>query len=498
MSAPGAASLYHRLPPPPAPGFEQERTDAPSPRRHDAAQRPVVRPGLRLIWTMTGLYLLTELALNARLLDVAGTLTTAAEIHDVERFGWMMSGIALWLFVWGVWMLPRGLARRWPRATWIRTGAASLVLCLTPVYYGEQALIDHLTDNAGGDLRRAAVVMRLLTDSLSKTREDGARLLAISGLDLAGDLLARPEGKTFLALLPFLGASVPCLEDKALKVLDSLLRAHFKSSYGNPDSVYNERFRASVARLAEMYRAYVGLENKFLRRRGSPGSQSRFRAAGRALLARAGVHDSELPFDLDWQKFLASEPIQKAWRRMLSPGGAVALAADQRLAIDISPDALERAYEVRWVEIERRALRSAAKEFEIGGSQEQRSSDAARALFVPPIALFFSLLGALAHIFKFANYSSQFFAWPAPLRLAAVWTLFAGLALSPLALPNDISRSTVFAYFERTLTQRHGPLTGPALAGGTKWVVQAQAYAYPANDFVRRRLFWDWRFALPS
>ncbi|MGB5083823.1 MAG: hypothetical protein WBO09_04300 [Methylocystis silviterrae] len=155
-------------------------------------------------------------------------------------------------------------------------------------------------------------------------------------------------------------------------------------------------------------------------------------------------------------------------------------------------------FEDRWVEIERRALRSAAKEFEIGGSQEQRGSDAARALFVPPIALFFSLLGALAHIFKFANCSSQFFAWPAPLRLAAVWTLFAGLALSPLALPNDISRSTVFAYFERTSTQRYGPLTGPALAGGTKWVVQAQAYAYPANDFVRRHLFWDWRFALPS
>ena len=52
--------------------------------------------GLCLI---TGLYLMFELAFNARLLDVVGGTATTEQVHNIEIFGKLLSGTAAALVV---------------------------------------------------------------------------------------------------------------------------------------------------------------------------------------------------------------------------------------------------------------------------------------------------------------------------------------------------------------------------------------------------------------
>jgi len=137
-----------------------------------------------------------------------------------------------------------------------------------------------------------------------------------------------------------------------------------------------------------------------------------------------------------------------------------------------------------------------------GGSLEDEGRSAMKSLVVPPFALALSLAGALVHLFKSANYIIRAikpnlgagflrhglarlpFGRRTNRRGQALLAAVALLAVSAFFLPNQVSRSVAFGYFERQTAAN----LGVAAAAGSGWVVQAQPFFYPLNEGIRRHV----------
>ena len=144
-------------------------------------------------------------------------------------------------------------------------------------------------------------------------------------------------------------------------------------------------------------------------------------------------------------------------------------------------------------------------DFADGGPSEEEGRRAMEALVVPPIALAFSLAGALVHIFKAANYLTLWLSRFLMYRLRGVTrtvrtTAFLirfrrealvlsalTLAVAPCFVSNRISTSQGFGWLLEH-TAENLPWAGRPIAGGMRWAVQAQPYFYPVNEAVRTRL----------
>src|SRR5690606_19404263 len=107
-----------------------------------------------------------------------------------------------------------------------------------------------------------------------------------------------------------------------------------------------------------------------------------------------------------------------------------------------------------------------------------------------PIALAFSLLGALVHLFKSANYISAVAVPRIPRRRTITLGAVTVLALMPFLLPNAVSHSRVHGYFEARTSEA---LTPPA-AWAARWVIQAQPFFYPFNEAIRTQLLRGYDF----
>jgi hypothetical protein len=116
-------------------------------------------------------------------------------------------------------------------------------------------------------------------------------------------------------------------------------------------------------------------------------------------------------------------------------------------------------------------------------------------LVVPPIALAFSLAGALVHLFKISNYLARIgVGWagdslrfnPTPMIAMVV----VGIALSAFLLDNEITRSKLFEFQQREM---FGNGQAPQ-ATVCRWVVQAQPYFWPVNEWIRMNVLHGFAF----
>lgn len=164
----------------------------------------MTRKNLWFITIVTTVYLSIELAFQARLLDVAGTMVSIEEVEGLEKFGRLISGTALYLLVLGVVLLP--LCKK---LTWLKDIPARMavfiilaVLIIGSVFYGERMLVDHIVDSSSGEDRSVAAKAMIVQNSLLKGT------ISIDGMELSSDELNSPEGKSFAAVLPFLGSTI--------------------------------------------------------------------------------------------------------------------------------------------------------------------------------------------------------------------------------------------------------------------------------------------------
>ncbi|MBK9445819.1 MAG: hypothetical protein IPO00_06870 [Betaproteobacteria bacterium] len=121
-----------------------------------------------IMLVLTVLYLLVEVGFNARLLDTVGGLASPDEIDSIEKYGRVISGVALTLFAWGH-LIKKDLAAPKSHSLSLKLGMA-LVVCCTLMYFVQEAIITGLVAASSNDTRARAVLLVPLTNILPRSR----------------------------------------------------------------------------------------------------------------------------------------------------------------------------------------------------------------------------------------------------------------------------------------------------------------------------------------
>lgn len=491
---------------------------------------------------VTATYLIFELGFGARLLDITGGLATHEEVLSIEKWGRFISGVALTIFVWG-WLVSTAHKNSASFRKVLVTCVVIAPVTMSAAYFGLEKLIDSLVERSSGEQRRAALHLRIMTNAILESRAE------LDGIDLSADAVASPEGKSFLALFPAIALSTSDLEGKSKAVIRKLVSEQVSRTLGSPEQAYNRNFIPSVQSIKDSFERYTEGVREFHRalddlseskarnwnsyvaelkkqgwtilsvpRRYHDRVRNRVRQKGvpvrddwqlhdqagfyRAIEARFGekaetdynkamksAFGTVLPMNLDWTAFYSHAAVQKKWRETIG-------LKNVRLSPGMDVDAFSKvAYEPafnRRVDKEIARFFLPAAEFADGGSQERAGREAIEALLVPPIALFFSMLGAFVHLFKSANYSVTGILpnLNAGLRITVLGSTVLVLMLLPMTRPNAVSDSRVFRYFEMMTDENYIP----RISLGARWVVQAQPFIYPITESIRLHILGGYGF----
>lgn len=484
-----------------------------------------------LAGVLTALYLFVELAFNARLLDVAGGLPTIEDLKRLEWQGGLVSAAGATLIVWRIVLHVQ--VRRQPGEIALESRLRALIitaLIVGPlVFLGQRYLIDWLVDRASAPERERAVMSLLLSEVVQR------EVAEIQGLALDSATMRSPEGKTLLAILPFLAYSSATMTDTVRSRLDVLMSGLVRQRAGDPDRLYDEHYitavngvrqrfntdyREASVRIAdaeleqgsadEAWREYqlAMSQQPFtadsatpaqraavirkLRERGVPvpdgwrlDDRAGFMAALPAGQARTAFRRradqilggrTTIPPGLGWREFSRHPDVRRFLASELRARSDILASIDaDRLSLEFSRAGFRaQLYEpqVRSQARERVAqLRKAPRTYLPGGSNADEASRAVRAVIVPPLALSLSLFFGLLNMAMLI--SSVLIGATAWRLLVSLAVLVAAVAV-PLSLENQITRSDAYRSLESTIEREHG-MGAKALA----WVVRAEPLFYP-------------------
>jgi len=502
---------------------------------------------------LTGIYLVWELAFNARLLDVIGDVGDFKRVEALEVWGRLISGAALALVYVGYYLnkeakyglSPGELGLRW---VWILIVCATL---MTMMFFGQKWLIDRLVDSSSAESRRRAAVLVPITSLVKAGRVD------FPSFNLTAEEYNTPQGKMFLATLPLQATSHPELFPKLEEVgVDRLFEVYAKRARGSEDEFF-EIYRKSVLYLQESYHgryteatkayqkavgqdakarkdsAWADYRSRLRERRHSmhpgnvprifwatvrrdviasgipvpqtwvPSDRATFNAAvdravreqalsefKRGSKALVGRFESLAP-GLSLDAFLSSPGIAGSWRNSLS------LPGDMKPDPGMDTGRFERTVyaPVIAIDTQRMVKRNFAEvhQYERRGAQFMVGEQAYRALIVPPVALMFSLVGAVIHIFKIFLFAVKVVR---PVRPLAVCGSLVGfvvvVGLVPLMTTNNVTEQDLFKRLQKH-TQDH-LLGGFIVAHAVRWSILFQPYFYPVNEFARTRILSSPKF----
>lgn len=524
-----------------------------------------IRQTLILI-VLTIAYLCFELGFNARLLDVVGGNVQPEDVEGVEFYGRSLSGIAAALVV---------LQLMWRRR--LKNGGRDgsgpgwkkiIVCCLvtaTVVFGVLKTTVNVLVNTRDAEFRRLAFNTTLLQRSLV------GGSLQLQGLVDDPTLFAKPEGKSFLALFPFLAVSVRHLDERMEPAKEQLINFNVRKLAGGPAGYY-AKYQQAIEEVHGKWKLYSGIipdndaglrqqqesawsdyrqslsrhgwqpETVPARRRAAvvnnvrkkvpvganwhPADQFSFRlavkrryaseAAGKGL----NIKGDRIPPGLSFPAFVARPGIQAVLRDGPDGGDGSEAAKGLRLpkgaVVQVayaSPAEFGRLFDQFAARqtaerlVEYRASRS---DFEGGGKYFTEGKEAARAAIVPPVALFFSLLGAIGHFSKLlylvatvvllllaarrgeqAGADGQLSRRSAWIATGVLATAFLGIWGMLSLLDNNVTRSELFRQMLDWTRQSEPDSTRwniagkAALANITHVVAVGQGYSYPVNEAIR-------------
>jgi hypothetical protein len=488
-----------------------------------------IRPSYVLTITIiTILYLVLEFGFNAKLLDVTANSSSPSGIASIASWGRVISGIALTLALWSSALLPLAEARRWKQRTTIAMLAIAGGICMYGAYAVEQAVVRRLVDSSDGASRRAAVQLHALSAAVMSGSAE------ISGMDLSPARLSQTEGKAFLAIFPFIAISSDAITMKPEDIMRQLARSLLEQRYGTASQVYNDVFIPSVRSLRDAYNRYVAAQRRFSLAvqsipsheiaawqatsqvaRANPNSAEHHRVVDAARSAGAPVTDEweigdqrgfaisyasaarqqaekeykadvsaivgqPMPPGLEWNAFAASPQVQVPWRATIGATPDITLSAS--MGYQAFHDQVYEPTLHSRIDTEIAPLIGPDSDYADGGPRETSGRAAMEWLVVPPMALVLSLIGALIHLYKVANFALWMIAPTMPKRRGIILAATCITALSAFLAPNQISSSDTFAYFEAKTMQKFGAVT----ALSSRWIVQAQPYFYPIGEAIRR------------
>lgn len=532
-------------------------------------------------WMVLGItltYLICELAFNSRLLDLVGSISTAEEVHNMERYGRTLTAIAAALLVLQFALV--GIARMKKKNRSLSPKASvGVVLCLclltgAVTWHAVEWFIERQVANSTGEFRQMSLLAQLYQQSLI----DGHQTLAGIPLDSHGGQVqtwTSPSGKAFLAMLPILLSSVDryhaLLKSGAEQNLRDSISAReggvlgfYKAWLQAREAVhkqyvayYNDEMDLSQATQREQERAWQRYERS-LRAKGlrswnvprryyasvrnnvrgqgvpvannwSPSDRAGFDAAvaktvrQRYLAQRTVVFEGvTIPKRLDWGVFFRQEVVQKSLReKLLLPAGTL-VREEYPLNDGLKQFALElqTAHLNEAVKQQLPKLQASLRSYSIGGENEKQGEDAARAVIVPPVALIFSLVGALTHLAKLlylilvpltATLLSRRSSRPVRLLnrhpLIFPVALISGLLVMFSCMNNTITVSPAYQNLkdalqgaEITITDEPLFLRGESLLRIVHAVSIGQSYSYPMNQYLRETVLggFDFGYSTPE
>lgn len=526
-------------------------------------------------WLVTGItltYLICELAFNSRLLDLVGSVSTADEVHNMERYGRTLTAIAAALLALQFSLM--GIVRLKKKGVWLTAKASTalvLLICLitgTLTWHAVEWVIERQVTKSTGEFRQMSLLAQLYQHALI----EGQQTLEGIPLDSGGGQAQTwnsPSGKAFLATLPVLLSS----SDRYRKLLerdaeqnlrDNIsaqeggVRGYYEAwiqargevhkqfvAYYNDDMDISETVRLEQARAWQRYersleakrlktwnvpRRYYATVRNQVRGQGvpvandwSPSDRTGFNAAvakaarQKYLAQRTVVYQGvTIPKRLDWGVFFRLDVVQKALReKLLLPANTLVREEYplndklKQFALELHTPHLNEAVKQQLPE-----LRAAVSSYSAGGVNEKLGEDAARAVIVPPIALIFSLVGALTHLAKLLYL--VLVPLTATLLTRRSWRPVRFLNHHPLAFPvaliavlvvtfslinNSITESVAYknlkdglAGAKITITDEPLPLSGEAVLRVMHAVSIGQSYSYPINQYLREHLLQGFDF----
>ena len=526
-------------------------------------------------WLVTGMtltYLICELAFNSRLLDLVGSVSTADEVHNMERYGRTLTAIAAALLALQFSLM--GIVRLKKKGVWLTAKASTalvLLICLitgTLTWHAVEWVIERQVTKSTGEFRQMSLLAQLYQHALI----EGQQTLEGIPLDSGGGQAQTwnsPSGKAFLATLPVLLSS----SDRYRKLLerdaeqnlrDNIsaqeggVRGYYEAwiqargevhkqfvAYYNDDMDISETVRLEQTRAWQRYersleakrlktwnvpRRYYATVRNQVRGQGvpvtndwSPSDRTGFNAAvakaarQKYLAQRTVVYQGvTIPKRLDWGVFFRLDVVQKALReKLLLPANTLVREEYplndklKQFALELHTPHLNEAVKQQLPE-----LRAAVSSYSAGGVNEKLGEDAARAVIVPPIALIFSLVGALTHLAKLLYL--VLVPLTATLLTRRSWRPVRFLNHHPLAFPvaliavlvvtfslinNSITESVAYknlkdglAGAKITITDEPLPLSGGAVLRVMHAVSIGQSYSYPINQYLREHVLQGFDF----
>lgn len=501
---------------------------------------------------LTLFYLCVELAFNARLLDVVGAGASEEQLDAIEVFGRTLSGVALALFV-----LQFCLARRHASGSGRPGVLATLFWCVvagSAVFFSLHALVDYLVDDSSPEFRKTSVSILLLQRALVTGD------MALDGINDDPALFSKPEGKAFLGLFPLMAISIDKLDEKIRAAKLELIARTVEEDVEGPGGYYAQ-YEAARKSVHQEWQRYEGIPKvgdvdetvarrqdaawgDYLSSLGKRGwlpstvppayhdnvrknvrkkvpvardwdltDESAFREAVAVKVRRAfGKGDGSVMVDgrrieagLDWPAFFAHPAVQAKLRHKLGLPPAVRVLANYR-----SGDEFQRAMFAPMVRKQAQAqlarYDAPADTYADGAGNGTLGTDSARAVIVPPVALFFSLMGAILHVAKLCYLLAALSAHALPAvrrRAGYLWLAPAAALCTLLAMfsvkDNAVTESRLYHYMQGQMLARSGdagtaPLRDRLRVHALHMVAVGQAWSYPGNEMLRMRVLRGFNF----
>jgi hypothetical protein len=417
---------------------------------------------LPLMLILTGGYLLLEGPFAPTIGAVIGGAATVDEVHQMERFGRMLSGIAMAIAVLGIWHFPRmDRINSSKRAALVLAVPLAFIVGLA-TYLSIDGYATWRSWSADGAERKDALIATLAKRSLSENGMNGA--LTIPNEQWAGMVATMPVIMDTKTMLSMNGEDIAALVDgaatRAIGSPAELRRQFFERDFSAAHEAYAKYNEATDAiraasrsvddRAMDAWAEYKsGMDRRFSRgwppeggtraalvwrkvnlEEGIPvpktwriRDRGTFLAAAKKKIRQQIVAEytqqiemnlgegANLMPDLSFEAFLKNPMVQKKIREEL-------WQLDPPKNVIISPEMSQASFEKAIYEPQHgkateelmEAISAAPDDFE-RGSLAQRGMDAVKAVQLPALAILLSLTGAIIHIFKFTGYGVTFLAY---------------------------------------------------------------------------------------
>lgn len=506
-------------------------------------------PQTLFIIALTLTYLVVEMAFNASLLDVSGGLLSD-RVESMELYGRLLSGIAVALFVLQYLLGKR--VKNAGRSPHVLTMVFWCLFSIVLTYGALKFVVDMLVHSTSPQFRKASVNLMLVRSEMLHGRA------LISGLADDSAFFEQPEGKAFAALFPALGAMIwPKLDKTLAPAKAELLYKATDSKLGGVQAFYDGAYKDAIKQASDMYRgiypkdvfndiwrresdkAWAQYEADLKARRWTPYTVP-YHARSRVVAEmgkRVGVPKHWNPSDrqgfnsamfvkvnknltsnpgaiyddgklvasgLSWPAYVAHPVTQRELRQSFALPQDVPVLAAYASGEDFDAK-LYRPVVRASSDKELKRLDLPAEQYKAPGKHAKDGFEAAQAALVPPIALWFSLLGAISHLAKLLYQLTRLAAMYLPSSRATRWAPvmmpLLTVCLIGMFIGSSDTKATASGPHQFLKNQalaasdEGGSMLRTRLAIGVMHAVEVgQSYAYPINNFVRNEVLQGFSF----